>query len=194
MRWGIAFLIAAALALSSAARADTILDYTVPAREAPYDCDSVRVVCNPVGVCDTTVHHGAEVMGFTRVWWWPRWAAAPYLMRSKNVAGLEGQNDTLRVPSDTVATVYLTFRDAAGNGSDLCRTNYVTVNAAAVSVDAPGPPGQLELRWYDIAGRRLTDLDGMHEAQVRRYARAGVYLLREIVNGAARPKKVVVVR
>lgn len=178
----------AGLALSCAAAADTVLEYTVPAREAAYGCDSVLVT--PAG--DTLRHHGQERMGVTRVWWCPRYADCA-LMRQKNVAGLEGQRDTLRVPSDTVATVYLTWRDAAGNGSDECRSNLVTINSATVGVETPAA-AKVELLWYDVSGRRLKSLDGLTIEQVRLRVRNGVYLHREIRGGVARPKKIVVVR
>lgn len=160
MGWGLALL--------------TTLTFTVPGRGAiPDFCDSVRVACDESGICDTTEIHQGTRLGTTRIWWWPRWSLAPVLLREKSAAGLEGRTDTVQVPSDTIATVFLTVVSAGGVES--CRSNMVTVNAP-LAVEGGGVV--VPTTWYDVTGRRLRDLDGLSLAEVRGRAPSGILYLR----------------
>jgi len=122
-----------------------VLHYTVP--------DSQAVV--PVAQqakCDSSVF-GNEHMGTVEIMYGARWGSYR-LLRVKNVAGLEGQRDTIQVPDDTLATVYLVAVDAAGNRA-VCGSPPYTVGAR-VGVGSSVPPTRDgPLQWYDIAGRRL---------------------------------------
>lgn len=111
-------------------------------------CDTLNVVCDSTH-CDT-LHACAPETALDRaeIWWWARWAPAPRLLRTKSIAGREGQPDTLDLPSNEAATVYLILIDQSGNRS--CQSNWITINTVA-SVEDIEPPS---VSWFDLMGRR----------------------------------------
>ena len=135
--------------------ASTTLSYTVPNTPAGEGrCDSLVIHCDSLtAVCDTTVVHGWPLsLATLEIWWAPRWGTFSKI-REKYVRGLEGQRDSVQVPSDTAATVYLVARDSTGNRACPSRTR--TVGIPPVSV--PPPPSVTWRRpaWFDVEGRRL---------------------------------------
>ena len=135
--------------LSTSCLIASVLHYTVPLWEST-GCDSLVTVCDSLGDCQQ--FHFPERMGRIEVWWGPRWGSYSKLYE-KSVAGLEGQRDTISVPSDTIGTVFLVARDRAGNRS--CEGNTVTVNLPPTSV--PEPPRPPRIVWYDVSGRILRE-------------------------------------
>ncbi len=131
----------------------TTLQYSLPRCEAiPGVCDTIKVVCATPDSCDTlricTPERG---LAKTRIYWHARWAPASRLLREKLVGGREGQDDTLQVPSDTIATVWVTAVDSAGNES--CASNLETVNLPPTGVESPTWCIGDQYRWFDVAGR-----------------------------------------
>ena len=125
----------------------TIVSYTVPMWEAT-GCDSLVTVCDSFGENCQEFHY-PERMGSVEIWWGPRYSTFR-LLRVKNVDDREGERDTLEIPSDTLASLYLVAVDAAGNRS--CPGNAITVNGR-VGVD---PVTSLEaVRWFDVMGHRV---------------------------------------
>lgn len=113
-------------------------------------CDTFNIVCDSTGAhCDTL--HACSIedeLATAEVWWWARWAPEARLLRTKQIAGMEGQVDTLDLPSNEVATVYIILTDSSGNRG--CQSNWITVNGTTGVV----PPGdELQAVWLDIAGR-----------------------------------------
>lgn len=116
-------------------------------------CDTFDVRCDSLGQHCDTLHACAPETGLDslEVWWWARWASAPRVLRRKSVAGSEGQRDSLDLPEDEIATLYLVIVDQAGNRS--CQSNWITVNGVTGVGEPPiglqrGPP------WFDVQGRK----------------------------------------
>lgn len=126
----------------------TTLNYTIPVWEAT-GCDSLVVVCDSLGACQEI--RSPERMGAVEVWWGVRYGEFR-LLRVKDVVGREGERDTLEVPSDTLASVYLVAVDLAGNKS--CASRTITVNGRVGVEEGQPKPLPVGL-WYDIAGRRI---------------------------------------
>lgn len=99
--------------------------------------------------CDSLITDWQERMGVVEVWYGPRYGNLA-LLREKDVAGREGQLDTLQVPDDTLATVVLIARDAAGNRS--CEgASWTVAGRVGVGPSPPLPPTV----WFDVQGRAL---------------------------------------
>jgi hypothetical protein len=163
----------------------TVVDYTLPrCKSLSPSCDTIYVRCLEISApCDTVRGCIPETrLHKVRLHWQPRWSAASRVLREKPVTGREGQRDTLRLPADTLATMWLSVVDQAGNES--CLSNPVTVNAR---VAVENPPPALAVRapvWYDVAGRA-------HRTRPRQ---KGLYWEVRQVAGRRVVKKVVVTR
>jgi hypothetical protein len=148
----------------------TVAYYTVPAFQAAAD-----TLCDGPGA--------PEVMGSVEIWWWPM-GGSPYLRGIKNVAGLEGQRDTLHVPVSPMGLAKVVAIDAAGNRACETESDWVGFNeSGAVGVGTPPLPHLLPrgpMFWFDIAGRRIRELDGLTYDQVRDRGHSGVLLARPV--------------
>ena len=179
--------------------------YTVPNRPAVEGrCDNLVIRCDSLtGICDTTVVEWDEECSWTEVWWKARWADGDFLrIREKYVHGLEGRRDSVEVPADTAATIFLTWRDAAGNRT--CQSKPRTVGIPPVAV-SEGTTVWRRAAWYDVQGRRLGVQHELGlEAALRRTVLnhsvvydgipSGLYFRREITPARVAVRRVVVMR
>lgn len=164
--------------------------YTIPlmSEALPGACDTLAQQCVPrpsdpaQDSCWIVKSTQLETVSKVRIHWWERYAPASYVLREKFVTGRGGQPDTLEYPDAPEASMWLTVFDAAGNES--CRSNMITVNISTTGV-APQPSATVPF-WYDIAGRRLHEFDGLSPAQIRERGRSGVLWMRTAAGTAKR--------
>lgn len=116
-------------------------------------CDTFKVVCAVTDsglACDTLRQCNPETgLALLRVYWQTRWNGERRLWFERSIAGREGQRDSVEVLGDTVATIWVSTVDQAGNES--CLSGPVWAGCCVgVEENARPPP---EVRYYDVAGR-----------------------------------------
>jgi len=133
------------------------LSFTLPRCQAlPGACDTVKITCVPVApgsaefICDTLRLCNPETrLATLRVYWQTRWNGERRLWFERAIAGREGQRDSIEVPRDTVATVWVSTVDQAGNESCLSEPAWAGCCVGVEEIARPPP----EVLWYDVAGR-----------------------------------------
>jgi hypothetical protein len=139
-------LLLALLAGGDRARAQTpftLAHYTVPRFESAAD-----TLCGQLG---TTL----ERMGQIEIWWWPR-GGMPYVLRAKNVAGMEGMRDSLHLPASPMGLARVSAIDAAGNRSCDDESRWVPFNESGAVGVGPPPVWRRRMgRRFDLQGRRM---------------------------------------
>lgn len=111
------------------------------------------------------------------VWMQVRWNPRAELVLAASARGLEGSRMVVQIPTDSIATVWVSTTDIHHNAS--CASNTIGVNLVAGIPGLP-PAAMLGLQWFDVAGRSIP-----------RPTRQGVYFARR---GKAKATHVVVVR
>ena len=161
-------------AAGDAARAQTpfaIAHYTVPRFQSAAD-----TLCGQLGVT-------IETMGQIEIWWWPQ-GGMPYVLRVKNVAGMEGVRDSLHLPASPMALARVSAIDAAGNHSCNDELSWVPYNQSGAVGVGPFPGSPERFDWFDVAGRRVER--GLTYDQARARGHSGVFLARSVSGRAAK--------
>ena len=106
----------------------------------------------------------------------------PYLLHAtKNVTGKEGRADTIWVDPGTGASFYATVTDSAGNASCPSTALYL---GPVVGVEGEAADRVVEIQYYDVHGRRMSD----------RHARGVYWETRRYLSGRVDTKKLVLLR
>ena len=105
--------------------------------------------------------------------------SGPFVLHAtKDVRGKEGEADTVWVDPGDGASFYATVADTAGNESCPSSTRHIDPGTR-ISAGATDPV--LEVRYYDVHGRRVSD----------RHARGVYWEARHYLSGRLETKKVV---
>lgn len=106
----------------------------------------------------------------------------PYqLHATKNVTGKEGRADTIWVDPSTGGSFYATVADSAGNESCPSVALYL---GPITAVDSEAADRVLEVQFYDVHGRRMSD----------QHARGVYWETRRYLSGKVETKKRVLLR
>lgn len=100
---------------------------------------------------------------------------------TKSVTGLEGRPDTVWVDPGTGSAFYATVIDSAGNESCPSVALYL---GPATTVESGAPDHVVEVNYYDVHGRRMSD----------RHARGVYWEARRYLSGRIEAKKLLLLR